>query len=106
MRVEVSGQSFVFPHQCACCGTAPDNSLTVSASKSRGTKVVHTETKTWDVPYCSGCIQHIRSAEAAGSFARLFTILSLVLGVLLGFGVDPYLGTAIGILGVVGTVMV
>jgi hypothetical protein len=106
MRVDVSGQRFVFPSECACCGATPDSALTISASRSRGSKVVHTETKSWDVPYCTDCIEHLRASQAAGSFARLFTFLSVLLGVLIGFGVNPYLGAAIGILAVVGTVMV
>lgn len=106
MRVDVSGKSFVFPNECACCSTTPDTSLAVSASRSRGSKVVHTESKEWDIPYCCDCVKHIRAFEAAGSFARLFTFLSILLGGLLGFAVNPYLGLGIGILGVVGTVVV
>jgi hypothetical protein len=106
VRVDLSGHNFVFPNECACCGAAPDGELTVSASRSWGSKVVHTETKSWDFPYCTGCIRHIRAVEAAGSLARLLTFLSILLAVLVGFGVGPYWGAAIGILAVVGTVVV
>lgn len=106
MRVDLSGHSFAFPDECACCGGAPDCELTVSASRSHGTKVVHTESKSWDVPYCTGCIEHIRADEAAGSFARGSTVLAVLLGVLIGIGAGPYWGAAIGILGVIGTIVV
>lgn len=106
MRVDVSGHSFVFPNECACCGGGADCDLTVSASRSWGSKVVHTESKSWDVPYCTGCLKHIRAFEVAGSFARWFTVISVLLGGLIGYGIDPYLGVAIGILAVGGTVLV
>ena len=106
MRVDVSGHSFVFPNECACCGGTPDSELTVSASRSRGSKVVHTEAKSWDVPYCTGCIKHIRAGDAAASFARWSTVLSILVGLLIGYGINPYWGAAIGILGVIGTVVV
>jgi hypothetical protein len=106
MRVDVSGHSFVFPNECACCGATPDRELTVSANRSWGSKVVRTETKSWDVPYCTGCIEHVRADEAAGSFARWSTVLSVLLGLLVGYGLDPYWGAVVGILGVIGTVLV
>ncbi len=106
MRVDVSGHSFVFPNECACCSGIPDCELTVSANRSWGSKVVRTETKSWDVPYCAGCIEHIRADEAAGSFARWFTALSVLFALSIGYGVNPYWGAAIGILGVTGTVLV
>jgi hypothetical protein len=102
----VSGHSFVFPDECACCGRTPDCELTVSSSRSHGTKVVRTETKLWDVPYCTGCVEHIRDDEIAGSFARWSSGLSVLLGLLIGVGAGAYWGAAIGILGIAGTIVV
>jgi hypothetical protein len=61
MRVDLSGHTFVYPDECACCGGVPDRELTVWARRSRGTRVIHTETKLWDVPYCTARIEHIRA---------------------------------------------
>lgn len=47
MQIDLSGNKFTFPHCCACCGGDPETSLTASASKSKGKKVVHTTTKSW-----------------------------------------------------------
>jgi len=105
MRVDVSGHRFVFPNQCACCSATPDCELTVTASRSRGKRVVHTETKSWDVPYCVRCIGHVKAVGAARSLATLLTFLSILLGGVIGFGVDPFLGATFGILALFGTVV-
>lgn len=106
MRVDVSGQNFVFPNECACCCSAPDAEMTISASRSRGSRVVHTETKTWDVPYCVARVGHIGAMGAARSLARSLTFLSVLLGVIVGFVVDPYWGIATGILAIAGTILI
>jgi hypothetical protein len=105
MRVDLSGHSFVFPNECACCGGVPDRELTVWARRSRGTRVIHTETKLWDVPYCTGCIEHIRDEKAAALFAKWSTAIAVLLGLLIGVGAGPYWGAAMGILGVIGTIL-
>jgi len=75
MRVDVSGHQFVFPAQCACCGAPADSTLTVSASRSRGTRVVHTTTRCWDFPYCVRCVHHASIyASAAGKSLWVFVI--------------------------------
>ena len=106
MRVDVSGHVFVFPYECACCSSPPDCELTISSTRSWGKRVRHFETKAWQIPYCSNCLRHIRSMQAAGAFARLFTCLSILLGVIVGFGVDGILGAGMGILSVTATVVV
>ncbi len=79
MRVDVSGYKFTFPYQCACCGSAPQTTLTASASRSTGKRVVHTSSKSWDFPYCAGCIEHVRTARQAGK-TRDYSIGASVLG--------------------------
>ncbi len=69
MRVDVSGRMFCFPRSCVCCGAEPDAQLRISASKSRGKRVVHTTTHWWDVPCCSRCLAHQHTwAQADTSF--------------------------------------
>jgi len=105
MRVEASGRQFEFPSQCACCGGNADTRLTASASKTTGKKVVHTTTHSWDFPYCSPCIAHVRKARSAGSTAVLLTVVDLVLGVILYYAAAPWLGIAAGIAGIVGVIL-
>jgi len=105
MRVDVSGFRFAFPNECACCGATPDSVLAVSATRSRGNRVVHTETKQWEVPYCGRCIEHIRAIHAAHSLAKLLSFLSLLAGGIVGFAVSPFFGVSVGILALFGTVV-
>jgi hypothetical protein len=103
MRVDVSGQTFVFPHKCACCGGTADAELSASASKSSGKRVVHTKTNVWDFPYCRICVGHVMSAEATRRLAWTLGSLSLALGLILGFAVNGVFGLVCGILAMVGT---
>jgi hypothetical protein len=102
VQVDVSGQHFVFPTQCACCCGRADSALGVSASKSTGKKVVHTRTNVWDFPYCGDCIRHVRAAEAATALAWTLGIASVIAGGILWGCVSPYLGIPVGILALVG----
>ncbi len=52
MEIDLTGRTFVFPNQCACCNRPPNDELIIAAQRSRGRRVVHTTTKTWNVPYC------------------------------------------------------
>jgi hypothetical protein len=105
MRVEASGRQFVFPVQCACCGGAADGRLTASASKSTGKKVVHTTIHSWDFPYCSPCIGHVKAAESASSISILLTVVALVIAVILYVGVAGWLGVATGLGGMAGVIV-
>jgi len=105
MRVDVSGHLFVFPHDCACCGGTADAELSVSASRSRGSRIVHTEMKTWDVPYCSGCIKHIRNLDNVRLQLKLLAFFSLFLGLLIGFSLGSYWGAVAGMLALVATAL-
>src|SRR5438105_1419209 len=82
MRVDVSGHQFEFPQQCACCATTANTVYTVSASRSRGTRVVRTTTKKWDIPYCSRCIAHVALYGRAKSSASLCAVVTILIAVL------------------------
>ena len=103
MMVAVSGQLFVFPPQCACCSGRSDSVLVVAATKSAGKKVVHSQTNTWNVPYCTACLSHVAWTQRGKQWLRgsigfgmviaiLACIVSMWLGAVLlvlavGFGV-------------------
>src|SRR5712664_3453183 len=88
MQIDVSGHQFTFPQLCACCGGTPDSVWSVSASRSRGKRVVHTTRKRWDVPYCHECVKHVSLYRSVAGIAVLTLvaagILALIVGDLLG----------------------
>jgi hypothetical protein len=87
MLVEVSGQRFVFPQQCACCGGSANTTLQAAHSKSWGKRVVHTKTWSWNFPYCSACVAHLRSYGYAATIGMLFAVIVVVVGAMIGSGV-------------------
>ena len=100
MRTDLSGHKFTFPRQCACCGAMPETTLTASASRSKGKRVVHTTTKSWDFPYCTKCVLHVNAARLAVSVTVLIVIASFILAVYLWSSSDESLfGTLTAILG-------
>ncbi|HWZ45504.1 MAG TPA: hypothetical protein VNW97_18665 [Candidatus Saccharimonadales bacterium] len=103
MRVDVSGHQFTFPPTCACCNSAADRQLTISASKSSGKRVIHTKTQVWDIPYCAHCLAHVGAADRAAGTAKLLTILSLLAAVFLWYLTSFYIALIFGILAIIGT---
>jgi hypothetical protein len=84
MKIEVSGHKFNFPHKCACCGATPDTSLPASATRSTGKKVVHTDSKSWDFPYCSRCVKHVQASKSAAVVLSIVVLASVILAVIVG----------------------
>lgn len=105
MRVEVSAVTLQMPEECACCGAPPDADLTISAEKSWGKRVIHSEAKTWDIPYCCRCLEHSRRRWDAGSFARTATVTSLVVALFVGYLTGWYWGLGLGITLIVLTIV-
>jgi hypothetical protein len=102
MRVDVSGMRFVFPVECPCCGGRPDSVLTISARRSKGKRVVHTQIKAWDLPYCARCVKHVGDLAAARSRLMWLALLSVILASFIAFESNLILGTAVGITALVG----
>jgi len=103
MRVDVSGHQFVFPTACVCCNGKADTELTVSASKSTGKRVIHTNTNAWDIPFCDRCVEHVKAAEAAVFLAWVLGVLSVVAAGVLWYFLTPFLGIPVGVAGLAGT---
>jgi hypothetical protein len=100
MKVDVSGAILRFPQECACCGASADANLTISATRSWGKRVVHSEARAWEVPYCTSCLEHVQRYRDAGMFARVATAVSLGAAALLGYleGVYWGVGVAVGLI--------
>lgn len=80
MRVDLSGRVFSFPRVCACCGREADDQLQVTATRSRGKRVVHTESVTWPIPYCSACLSHAAAWNSALTLFKTVAGIGLVVG--------------------------
>src|SRR4051794_4471700 len=78
--VQVSARIIHWPGACACCCQPADTSIAASSTRTTGKKVVHTHTKSWDVPYCRRCLAHIRAAKELRSYSRIVIHRSVVIG--------------------------
>ena len=106
MRVELSGIKFKFPNECPCCGGTPDSELLISASRSKGSRVVRTEVRAWNLPYCSRCVKHVGDVERARGQLKLLVLLSILLATFIAFKINPLLGVGIGIAALLGASIV
>jgi len=105
MRVDLSGQKLVFPQQCACCGGTPHTTLSAAATRSTGTRVVHSTTKSWDFPYCGLCVAHVRAADKAATAMWVIAACSLLAAASLYFlTAHSLVGALVGIAGIAGAV--
>ena len=80
--VQISARIVRWPGVCACCCNPADTSIEVRSTRITGKKVIHSHTKSWDVPYCRRCLAHIQAAKALQAFSMLVIHLSAVFGLL------------------------
>ncbi|MFN0074694.1 MAG: hypothetical protein ACKVVP_24690, partial [Chloroflexota bacterium] len=57
--LDVEGDQIQWPDQCACCFGVPDATLRIEYTGSGGFLGMFSETRAWDVPYCSPCAEHV-----------------------------------------------
>lgn len=57
--VLISARIIHWPTICACCGGHPQSNLAASSFRTTGVRVIRTEGKQFDVPYCNQCILHV-----------------------------------------------
>ena len=50
-----------WPQQCACCGQASDTTIEIEFEEDDGEGTIIYQ-RTWQVPYCTHCSQHVQSA--------------------------------------------
>src|SRR4051812_44837622 len=67
-RVEISARLIRWPNNCACCCGPADTSINISFTSRTGVRVIHEQTKSWRVPYCSQCFDHIDAARKLAGF--------------------------------------
>lgn len=78
--VEISARIIRWPDICACCSRPADTAIEISSTRTTGKRVIRTQTKSWQVPYCKRCLSHIRAAKDLRAFWRIVINLSLVIG--------------------------
>lgn len=66
-RIAVSAKLLKWPPVCACCQRPADASLRAAYTRTTGKRVVRSQTRYWDVPYCSGCLRHVAHAQSGAT---------------------------------------
>jgi hypothetical protein len=101
MNVDVSGQKLVFPSRCACCNRPADTTLSATASRTTGKRVVHTQTKGWNIPYCIACQTHVSAWNASIYPGITLGILGIIVAIITQDVVGMIILVACGVLGTV-----
>lgn len=95
MNVDVSGQKFIFPPICACCGGHANGTVIAQANRTTGKRVVRTSSKSWDFPYCQNCLAHVKAARNASTVQSVGVIASLFFGGIIGLAVNSLIASII-----------
>lgn len=83
--VQISARIIRWPDICACCCRQADTSVQISSTRVTGKRVIHEQTKSWDVPYCQRCLDHVQAAKQLSQFSMFVMHWSVVLGSIGGF---------------------
>jgi serine/threonine protein kinase len=88
--VEVTGDQIGWPDRCACCFEPSDAALRIQHSMPGGLFGLFEDTREWDVPYCSQCVEHVQleasppGGNLGGAIAG--TLIGGPIGLLIGLG--------------------
>jgi hypothetical protein len=88
--IEVTGATLQWPPNCACCFEQADSAFRVEYTTGGGFLGLFQETRGWDVPYCSQCLDHLRldqrrpGGNLGGAVAG--ALVGGPLGLLIGLG--------------------
>jgi hypothetical protein len=88
--VEATGASLRWPPRCACCFEPADSAFRVEHTTGGGFLGLFQETRGWDVPYCSQCLEHVRldqerpGGNLGGAMAG--AVIGGPIGLLIGLG--------------------
>jgi len=61
-RVAVAGERLTWPMRCACCFEPAGASFNAEHTGGEGLFSLFQTTRTWEVPYCAQCLEHVRLA--------------------------------------------
>jgi predicted Ser/Thr protein kinase len=83
-EVRVADEAVHWPNQCACCFEPADGAYTAEFTGSGGPFGLFQETRAWEVPYCSTCLEHLRAASSPASGGGGLAAAAPLAGLLLG----------------------
>lgn len=90
VRVQISARLIRWPTVCACCTGRADDVYRTTHTRVTGTRVVRTNSRWWDVPYCSACLDHVDAHSRARSVTAAGSTAALVGGIVLGLAVTSF----------------
>lgn len=78
--LEISAKIINWPPVCACCCQRADTTVPISSTRVTGKKVVKSQTKSWDIPYCRRCLGHTKVAQELLAFSTFVLHRSVLIG--------------------------
>jgi hypothetical protein len=96
VRIEISARLIRWPPVCACCLGRSNDVLRATSTRVTGKRVVRTDSRSWNVPYCSACLDHIDAEQHAHSISGSGAITVMTLGIVLGLLVAVFGGCCCG----------
>lgn len=81
VKVEISAKVISWPKVCACCCRDSDTHIVVSHTRVTGERVIRSQTKSWEVPYCQKCLGHINVSHELQRFSMDVPHFSVIIGV-------------------------
>lgn len=92
-EVQLRAERLRWPDGCACCFQPADSTYLAEYTGASGPFAMFTETRGWDVPYCSTCLRHLDLAASPAPGGGVGTALAgAAAGLLLGGPVGLLLG--------------
>lgn len=93
--ITVSAQLHNVPFMCACCGGPPDMHEASVATRTTGKRVVRTDTRSLNFPYCARCVGHNRLYRTAP--VAFIGVWVLVTALLAGLTVPFFIALLLGL---------
>jgi hypothetical protein len=84
VRVQISARLIRWPSQCACCLRQANEQHNCSHTRVTGKRVIRHNTKSWAIPYCSKCLDHVHANGRAEGMSSAGATAALVGGILIG----------------------
>jgi hypothetical protein len=84
-RVEISARIIRWPPVCACCCRPADSSIEISSTRVTGKRIIRSQTKSWEIPYCRRCLAHIKASRTLHGFSMFVMHMSVVIGLIGAF---------------------
>jgi serine/threonine protein kinase len=91
--VTVRADRVEWPDRCACCFEPSNTYYAAEHTGGDGPFYLFEETRSWNVPYCTQCLEHVRQTAEAGNGSG---VGGLAAGALAGLLLGPAVGLLVG----------